>query len=181
VRYVDDDHNQSRYFGATVTEPSCDEDFEAFYRANLDRVYRAVLLATRHPEHAEDAVHEAFARALERWSEVSAHPNSIAWVTRVALNAHTSSWRIWNRETPDPPEIAVEDELPIDPWLLRAVWRLPKRQRQVVALRVLADLSAEQTAQALGITAGAVGAHLHRALATLQSQLAKTSLNEVYP
>ena len=83
-------------------------------------------------------MHEAFARALERWDRVSEHENPRAWVIRVALNYHQSSWRVWQREAPEPPEIAVEDELPIDPWLLRTVWRLPMRQRQVVALRILA-------------------------------------------
>ena len=161
-----------------MTEHANAEGFEAFYRDALDPVYRAVLLATRHPERAEDAVHEAFARALERWDRVAAHENPRAWVIRVALNHHTSSWRIWQREAPEPPEIAVEDELPIDPWLLRAVWRLPRRQRQVVALRILADMSAEQTAETLGITVGAVGAHLHRALGTLRSMLGATAFAE---
>jgi RNA polymerase sigma-70 factor (ECF subfamily) len=162
-----------------LTETAAAEGFEAFYRDALNPVYRAVLLATRHPERAEDAVHEAFARALERWDRVSVHENPRAWVIRVALNHHSSSWRVWQREAAEPPEIAVEDELPIDPWLLRTVWRLPVRQRQVVALRILLDLSAEQTAETLGITAGAVGAHLHRALGTLRTLLGATAFAEV--
>ena len=71
--------------------------FEAFYRDALDPVYRAVLVATRHPERAEDAVQEAFARALQRWDQVSGHDNPRAWVIRVALNHHRSGWRIWRR------------------------------------------------------------------------------------
>jgi len=161
-----------------VTDPAASEGFDSFYRRTLDPVYRAVLLATRHPERAEDAVHEAFARAFERWETVQSHPNPVAWVTRVALNQHTSGWRVWRREQHEPPDVAVEDELPIDPWLLRAVWRLPKRQRQVVALRILLDLSAEQTAETLGISVGAVGSHRHRALATLQTMLGSTAWAE---
>jgi RNA polymerase sigma factor (sigma-70 family) len=162
-----------------LTEPAGAEGFEAFYRDALDPVHRAVLLATRHPERAEDSVQEAFARALERWDRVSVHENPQAWVIRVALNFNRSNWRIWRREAPEPPEVPVEDELPIDPWLLRAVWRLPRRQRQVVALRILSDLSAEQTAEVLGITTGAVGAHLHRALGALRTRLGATVFAEV--
>jgi DNA-directed RNA polymerase specialized sigma24 family protein len=103
--------------GEPSTEPAEVDGFETFYRDALHPVYRAVLLATRHPERAEDAVHEALARALARWDRVSVHENPRAWVIRVALNHHTSSWRIWQREAPEPPEIAVQDELPIDPWL----------------------------------------------------------------
>jgi RNA polymerase sigma factor (sigma-70 family) len=162
-----------------MTDTTTTESFESFYRRALDLVYRAVLLATRHPERAEDAVNEAFTRAFERWDVVRTHPNPIAWVTRVAMNLHVSAWRIWQREQPEPPDVAVEDELPIDPWLLRAVWRLPKRQRQVVALRILLDMSPEQTAAALGISTGAVGSHLHRALATLQTMLGAAEWTEV--
>lgn len=166
--------------GEELTDAKSAEGFDDFYRSALDPVFRTVLVATRHPERAEDAVQEAFARALERWDSVATHPNRIAWVTRVALNLHTSDWRIWRREQAEPPELAVEDELPIDPWLLRAVWRLPRRQRQVVALRVLLDMSAEQTAEVLGISVGAVGSHLHRAMSTLHRMLGETSFAEAF-
>jgi len=52
-----------------------------------------------------------------------------------------------------------------------AVAALPRRQREVVALRLLADYSGEQTARLLGISTGAVSAHLHRALARLRATL----------
>jgi RNA polymerase sigma factor (sigma-70 family) len=161
-----------------VSDDGAIEPFEAFYARSLDPVFRAVLLTTRHSERAEDAAHEAFARALELWDTIGRHPNPLAWTIRVALNAHASSWRIWRREQPEPPEVAVADEMSIDPFLLRTVWRLPRRQRQVVALRVLADLSAEQTAEILGISPGAVGAHLHRALEKLRQNLAATDYAE---
>jgi len=59
----------------------------------------------------------------------------------------------------------------MDPLLIRAVWRLPRRQRQVVALRILLDQSIDQTAQSLGMAPGTVRAHLHRALRSLREQL----------
>ncbi len=164
--------------GERVNDDGTVEPFEAFYARSLDPVFRAVLLTTRNSERAEDGAHEAFARALELWDTIGRHPNPIAWTIRVALNVHASSWRIWRREQPEPPEVVVSDELPIDPFLLRAVWRLPRRQRQVVALRVLADLSAAQTAAALGISEGTVGAHLHRALEKLRENLAATDYSE---
>jgi DNA-directed RNA polymerase specialized sigma24 family protein len=41
----------------------------------------------------------------------------------------------------------------------------------VIILRVLFDLDAQATAQALGIAPGTVGVHLHRALAALRTQI----------
>lgn len=48
---------------------------------------------------------------------------------------------------------------------------LPDVQREILRLRVVAGLSAEETADALGMTAGAVRVAQHRALAKLRQRL----------
>lgn len=158
-----------------ITTPTAADrtlEFAAFYATNRDAVYRAVLLATRHPERSEDAVQEAFARAYDRWEQVAAMDRPRAWVIRVALNVSTSWWRRIRRELANPPDRpGAPDERPLDGDLTRLVWELPLRQRQVVALRVLADLSTVDTAQALGIAEGTVKALLHRALRRLRATL----------
>lgn len=53
-----------------------------------------------------------------------------------------------------------------------ALARLPRRQREVVALRYLADLSEAQVAASLGISTGSVKTHLHRGLISLRGRLA---------
>ena len=157
-------------------------DFQSFYAEAKDPVFRAVLLATRRRDHAEDAVAEAFLRACERWETLADHPNPTAWVIRTAMNRFISGWRIWRREQAELPEVValVPDEArSLDPFLLRQLWRLPDRQRQVVALRVLADLDTRSTAAALGIAEGTVGVHLMRGLETLRRALAGTDYEEV--
>lgn len=156
------------------------ESFGAFYARARDPLYRTLLVTTRSPELAEDAVHEAFARAFADWERVSAHPNPTAWLARVAMNQATSWWRRRRRERPDPPDRpAPADERPVDAELLRIVWELPKRQRQVVALRILLDQSTEETGRLLGIAEGTVTAHLHRALGTLRSRLVEADMEEL--
>ena len=49
--------------------------------------------------------------------------------------------------------------------------RLPARQRQVVALRLLLDLDTKRTAEVLGITPNTVMAHMAQALAALRTDL----------
>lgn len=49
---------------------------------------------------------------------------------------------------------------------------LPETQREILILRVVVGLSAEETAQAVGSTAGAVRVAQHRALARLKSVVA---------
>jgi RNA polymerase sigma factor (sigma-70 family) len=156
-----------------VATEQADSDFATFYRLHKDSVYRAVLLATKQPERAEDAVADAFTKAYGNWARVSHHPAPAAWVIRSALNSFRSGWRVWRRELPEMPDVAVA--VPPDPGLesdlLLLIWRLPARQREVVALRLLADLDTRQTAAVLGISPKTVSVHLHRALGQLRAAL----------
>ncbi|MGW6449626.1 sigma-70 family RNA polymerase sigma factor [Lentzea sp. NPDC055074] len=49
---------------------------------------------------------------------------------------------------------------------------LPEKQREILLLRVVVGLSAEETAEAVGSTAGAVRVAQHRALSRLRKQIA---------
>jgi RNA polymerase sigma-70 factor (ECF subfamily) len=51
---------------------------------------------------------------------------------------------------------------------------LPEKQREILILRVVVGLSAEETADAVGSTPGAVRVAQHRALARLKSEVAAT-------
>ncbi|MFC4115182.1 SigE family RNA polymerase sigma factor [Nonomuraea zeae] len=149
-------------------------EFEEFYRDSRDACLRAVVVGTGNPHLAEDLVAEAYAQAWSAWRKVRTHPAPRAWVVRTALNTHVSWWRRRRRE------IALADQdaegrqqaQGIDPALTAALRRLPRRQREVVALRVFLDLDTETTARTLGIAPGTVTAHLARAVATLRTDLA---------
>jgi RNA polymerase sigma-70 factor (ECF subfamily) len=56
---------------------------------------------------------------------------------------------------------------------------LPDKQREIVVLRVVVGLSAEETAEAVGSTPGAVRVAQHRALARLRKTLSAESAEEV--
>ena len=100
-------------------------------------------------------------------------------MVRTALNMNISRWRRHRREVPVPDPSVVAD-LPagdgvahssVDPRLKTALMRLPARQRQVVALRLLLDLDTRATAEVLGITPNTVMAHMARALSALRNDL----------
>ena len=55
--------------------------------------------------------------------------------------------------------------------VLAAVRLLPRRQREALALRYYLDLSEAQTAEAMGVSPGAVKSHTARALAALRRTL----------
>ena len=138
-----------------------------------------MLVSVSDRDTAQELVDEAFARAWASWRRVSAHPAPKAWVVRTALNANISRWRRSHREMPvaDPgtvvglPAISRASDGPIDPQIMAALMRLPARQRQVVALRLILDLDTSRTAEVLGIAPGTVMAHLGRAMAALRHDL----------
>ena len=57
--------------------------------------------------------------------------------------------------------------------------RLPVNQRQLLVLRLLTGLSAEETGHALGMSAGAVRVAQHRALARLRAMVIEESMESI--
>jgi len=154
-------------------------DFAEFYRRSRDECLRTVLISVGDQDTAQELVAEAFARACASWRTVSKHPAPAAWVVRTALNANISWWRRRRRELlmPSPGAVADWPEAEgasgslVDPRIMAALMRLPARQRQVVALRLVLDLDTSHTAELLGITPNTVMAHMARALAALREDL----------
>lgn len=151
------------------TEPG---RFEEFYRAELDRVYRALALTLRDPQLAREATDEAMTRAYAHWHRVRGLDNPGGWVYRVGLNWATSWWRRRHRERGLPPSPAAT--APPDPAataVQAALAALPLPQRTVVVCRVLLDLSTADTAAVLGLAEGTVKSRLARGLAALRAAL----------
>ena len=154
-------------------------DFAEFYAAARDDCLRIVLVNVGDRDLAEDLVAEGFTRAWMSWRKVSGHPAPRAWVVRTALNANVSWWRRRRREVAlGDHEVAARDkaagagqDAELDDPLMSALRRLPLRQREVIALRLLLDLDTETTARTLGISGATVGVHLHRALGAQRGEL----------
>jgi RNA polymerase sigma-70 factor (ECF subfamily) len=149
--------------------------FETFYRAESDRVYRALAVTLGDPHLAREAADEAMVRAYAHWGRVGHHENPGGWAYRVGLNWATSFWRKVRRERPlsdvtpdhpgaDPPEASGVRAL-------TALRKLPLAQRTVVVCRVLLDMSTVETAEILGVAEGTVRSRLSRALADLRVAL----------
>ncbi|MFN6121015.1 MAG: sigma-70 family RNA polymerase sigma factor [Actinomycetes bacterium] len=150
-----------------------ESQFEQFYRSTRDGCLRAVVVATGGGGDAEELVAEAYARAWARWAELNTHPSPAAWIVRTAVNLQRDRHRRDQRGLRLLPRIAESGAAPavqlaVDPAVLDALRRLPQRQREVVAYRVLLGLPTNRCAEILGIGEGSVATHLHRALAALR-------------
>lgn len=80
-------------------------------------------------------------------------------------------------EVPDSPELDAGPELramrgELSERMASLLRLLPDKQREILVLRVMVGLSAEETADAVGSTPGAVRVAQHRALGRLRKELA---------
>jgi RNA polymerase sigma factor (sigma-70 family) len=117
------------------------------------------------------------ARALMRWNRLD-RDRLPGWVLRVTTNQAIDLMRRKGR-TLEAGVVDLEDSTTLRLALADALRRLPKRQREAIALRYLSDLSEADTAAVLGIAPGSVKVHVHRGLASLRDQLGHDTMEAV--
>jgi len=150
-----------------------DEGFADAFPRLFARAYHVALPIVGVAGEAEDVAAEALARTLRSWRRVRDMDAPDAWVGRVAANLAIDVLRRrrWVYEAPAD-QAAGADDADTRVTLRALVQTLPGRQRQVVALRYLADLSEAEVAGLLGIAPGSVKGHASRGLARLRQRLA---------
>ncbi len=142
------------------------ESFDTFYRDSRQRVFVVVYALTGNAAEAQDAVHEAFARAWQRWSTVSRYRDPEAWVRTVARRIAVSRWRkARNRlrahhRLGEPAPVAGPG--PDTVALVAALARIPEAQRTAIVLHHLLGLSVAEIAAETGVAVGTVKARLSR-------------------
>jgi RNA polymerase sigma-70 factor (sigma-E family) len=149
-------------------------EFAEFYAAAWDDCLRIVVVSVGNRALAEDLVAEAFTRAWASWPKVRGLAEPRAWIIRSTLNAHVSWWRRHRREVAlgsHDTTATISQDPGLDGSLVAALRRLPVRQRQVIALRLLLDLDTATTAEMLGMSGSTVRSHLHRAVAALRRDI----------
>ena len=168
---------------ARAGDPGAVEQLLARLRPGLVRYCRA-RLGRRHGSYgsADDVAQEvclAVVKALPRYVDTGAP--FLAFVHGIAAHkvtdAQRASWRDRSEASGDVPEHPDGAAGPEDLVLAgerareaRALLdQLPPAHRELLVLRVVAGMSAEQTGAALGMTAGAVRVAQHRALSRLRT------------
>jgi RNA polymerase sigma-70 factor (ECF subfamily) len=154
--------------------------FEELFQEEYRQMAALAYALTGRWDVAEDLAQEAFLRAHRDWARVGAMEYPGAWLRRVVTNLAISRWRRLRSEAivalrlhseaavppPEPDHAAFWDE----------VRGLPKRQRQVIALRYVEDLTVGEIARILGVADGTVKALLHHGRSRLRERLAAKGL-----
>lgn len=153
-------------------------DLDALFRAHATPLLRLAIVLTGDRPLAEELVQDAFVR-LHRSGTAPAIGAELAYLRRTVINlshGHHRHLRVVRGHRPDAPGTEASAEVDAvrrdgQRRVVDAVRALPERQRDCIILRFYADLTDVEIADALGISAGSVKTHLHRARAALADRL----------
>ncbi|MCD4526320.1 SigE family RNA polymerase sigma factor [Nocardioides sp. cx-173] len=155
-----------------------EQDFSEFFLARGPALRRTAYLIVRDWHTAEDLTQQAFVKLYAAWPRIR-RESAEAYARRTVVNQCLSHLRRHAPEHPTevlPERVQPTGEGPLD--VGRALALLPPRQRAIVALRFLDDLSVADVARTLSIAEGTVKSQTSRALDTLRTHLPDLVLTE---
>jgi len=157
---------------------------EELYLIHFDRIYSYLHMSVGNRHDAEDLTTQTFLKMLEsigkfRWQSA---PFS-AWLFRIAHNLAMDHFRAnkrWQPEEevpePDPGEGSAAEQEALESIgrqsMLELIQKLSHEQQQVLTLKFVFNFSNAEAATILDKTEGAIKSLQHRALASLQRQIA---------
>jgi RNA polymerase sigma-70 factor (sigma-E family) len=162
------------------------DDVDDLYRQQAVSMLRLALVLTGDRATAEDVVQDAFLGLCRRWPGLNDPAKLVPYLRTSVINGCRNVYRArriaWlRRSLHDPPvwsaeaaAINGEDRREV----LAAVAGLPRRQREILALRFYLDMSYSEIAAALSISQGTVASTVSRALVILARQLGPQEENQ---
>jgi RNA polymerase sigma-70 factor (ECF subfamily) len=154
--------------------------FEEFFQEEYRPMVALAYALTGRWDVAEDLAQEGFLRAHRDWQRVGAMEYPGAWMRRVVTNLAMSRFRRLRSAAAAALRLTVDTSAPAPEPPHATFWEevrdLPKRQRQVIALRYVEDLTVADIAAILGVAEGTVKALLHQGRERLRTRLTDRGL-----
>jgi len=163
-----------------------DVALEHLYDEHYVRLVRLAMLLLGDVGRSEEVVQDSFVAVYQRWDRLR-DADVPAYLRQTVVNRSRSVLRHL-KVVAQHPAAPLPDDPGADHDVLRgvrrravieALGRLPRRQREVLALRYYLDLSERDIAETLRISQGAVKSHASRGAAALRAQL--SDLHEENP
>jgi RNA polymerase sigma-70 factor (ECF subfamily) len=168
----------------TTQTPAAELDLATLVEGHAGLLFRVAHSILRNPAEAEDVVQDVFVRVLEHRHKLAEVRDMRVWLVRIAWNLALDRRR---RIRPEPMDQAFADGLvatttPADEALgdaqrmaavLHAMDKLPKKEREVLLLSAMDELSTTEIASVVGRSESAVRALLFRARTRLRERLEK--------
>jgi RNA polymerase sigma-70 factor, ECF subfamily len=142
----------------------------ALYDAHHAGLYR-FLRAALGREDAEEILQDVFVTAWQRAGTFRGASTVSTWLYGVARNRRQQVKPTWELQEADTPHSAEQLDFLA---ALQAVRKLPVKEREVIELVSLGELSLQEAAQVLGVPLGTVKSRQHAARARLRAELGGT-------
>jgi RNA polymerase sigma-70 factor (sigma-E family) len=167
----------------TAPDETADEVIRAAHDAHAVQLVRVALLLVGDRASAEDVVQDAFLGLYQGLPRLRDPGKVLPYLRAAVINGSRSALRARRRAAlrpvpADPPVWSAESAVLAGEErreVLAAVARLPRRAREVLALRYYLDLPDREIAAALGVSRGTVSSTASRALAALARELKEES------
>lgn len=145
-------------------------DFEATFVPLYPRVFRVVQRLLGDREAALEATQEAYLKAYQQRTAFREQARAVTWICQIAVRVsldrlrRRKRWwqrlpRLWSERT----QPGFENRLADQDLGQRLALALPEKERCVLVLRSVAQLSYEEIARALDMPVNQVGVYLQRA------------------
>jgi RNA polymerase sigma-70 factor (sigma-E family) len=154
----------------------------ALYQASAVSLIRLAWIMLGDRPSAEDVVQEAFCDLYRRWDRLAKADSALYYVRSSVLNGCRSVLRRravrrtrveYELPAISPEAVVLSGEERVE--LIRALGRLPDRQREALVLRFYLDLSDVEISRVMGIRQSTVRSNAHRGLVALARVLKETS------
>src|SRR5947209_1270496 len=156
--------------------------FDKLYQLYYPRVLAYLRFRVGTMDIAEDLTSLVFERALTHIGELQASEAAVAWIFRIARNCAADYFRQQRPEVSleelvaaeRPRTLSAEERALADEErriLLTHVGRLPEREREIIGLKFVAQLTNRQIARVLNMPEGTIGSLLYRTLGKLRNAL----------
>jgi RNA polymerase sigma-70 factor (sigma-E family) len=158
---------------------SADDFVDEMFRVHAVSLVRVAVLLLGDQPSAEDVVQDAFLRLYRGLPGLRDRDKALPYLRASVINGARSVLRARRRallrRSPHEPAVWSAESAVIDgeerQAVLLAVARLPRRSREVLALRYYLDLPDDEIAAALGVSRGTVSSTAARARAALARAL----------
>ena len=159
------------------------ETFKTFIQSNQNKLYRFALSITKDPATAQDVVQEVFIKVWNHVQKVSIdNPN--AWAMRLTRNLSIDKTRVKSRNFDSLGLVAGMQTSEVDPMtntiakdsvnkIHQFINELPAKQRNIIHLREIEEMSYEEISEILEIPIEQVKVYLYRARKAIRQKYLK--------
>jgi RNA polymerase sigma-70 factor (sigma-E family) len=152
-------------------------EFERFAAAQLSGLLRPAYYLTGDMDLAQDLVQATMVRMYGAWDRLKPDVDRVGYSRTVLLNAYRDHTRGERRlrntllRKASQPVYAPDTDVAERDYQRELLMQLAPKQRAVVVLRFLEDLSIQETADCLGVTTGTVKSQTADALKALRARV----------